>query len=395
MRALTTVYHRFRLFERLLICYSVGKNILYGDFIIMKVLKKIIKAVLTVVLVIVIIVAALVVFLSVTEWKPKDMESAVLYGDTEKEVPADGEIHMLTWNIGYSALGKDEDFFMDGGKKVRPDSEEVVHVYLEGIKDTLETLDTDIVFFQELDYDSRRSFYTDQREELFECMDRLYGGAGGSFSLNYSCRFVPYPFPVIGKVNSGLMTVSRFGVGEAVRYQLPISFKWPVRMANLKRGLLVSRAKVEGTDKELVFVNMHLEAYAPAEAKIAQSEMLRNILTDEYEKGNYVIAGGDWNMTFPDIDSGLYPVVDADYFVAEVLDVDFCPEGWLLVHDESVPTSRLLNMPYDPENPQTQYYVIDGYIISPNIVPISCETLDMQFENSDHNPVYFTFSLQK
>ena len=39
----------------------------------------------------------------------------------------------------------------------------------------------------------------------------------------------------------------------------------------------------------------------------------------------------------------------------------------------------------DPEN--FQYYVIDGFIVSSNVQVRSCETKDMGFVCTDHNPV--------
>ena len=63
-------------------------------------------------------------------------------------------------------------------------------------------------------------------------------------------------------------------------------------------------------------------------------------------------------------------------------------EGWQYAYDTSVPTCRLLNQPYDPaDTKNTQYYVIDGFILSPNVELVSVNSLDMGFENSDHNPV--------
>ena len=64
------------------------------------------------------------------------------------------------------------------------------------------------------------------------------------------------------------------------------------------------------------------------------------------------------------------------------------PEGWTLAYDVNVPTCRLLNQPYNPEDEATQHYVIDGCILSPNVELVSVETLDEGFENSDHNPVF-------
>jgi hypothetical protein len=50
-------------------------------------------------------------------------------------------------------------------------------------------------------------------------------------------------------------------------------------------------------------------------------------------------------------------------------------------------------MPYDPGNPDTQYYVIDGFIVSPNVQVDSVETVDAGFEFSDHNPVMLHVTL--
>lgn len=47
-------------------------------------------------------------------------------------------------------------------------------------------------------------------------------------------------------------------------------------------------------------MNLHLEAYDDGEGKEAQTAMLLQILQEEYVKGNYVIAGGDFNQSFPD-----------------------------------------------------------------------------------------------
>jgi len=39
------------------------------------------------------------------------------------------------------------------------------------------------------------------------------------------------------------------GVESATRYQLPISFSWPISMVNLKRCLLETRIPIQGSDK--------------------------------------------------------------------------------------------------------------------------------------------------
>ena len=45
------------------------------------------------------------------------------------------------------------------------------------------------------------------------------------------------------------------------RIKLAESFSWPIKTCNLKRCMLETRIPIEGTDKELVLINFHLEAY--------------------------------------------------------------------------------------------------------------------------------------
>jgi hypothetical protein len=135
-----------------------------------------------------------------------------------------------------------------------------------------------------------------------------------------------------------------------------------------------------------VLVNLHLEAYDDGEGKAAQTKMLMDFLTAEYEKGNYVIAGGDFNQTFPGaLDA--FPIQDPALWTPGVLEQDILPEGWQFACDLTVPSCRLLNHPYDPDPAGNQFYVIDGFILSPNVRLDSVETLDLQFQYTDHNPV--------
>ena len=117
-------------------------------------------------------------------------------------------------------------------------------------------------------------------------------------------------------------------------------------------------------------------------------------MQSEYEKGNYVIAAGDFNQLFPDTEK-IYPNTHPENWEVGMLEEDSIPEGFRYVFDDTVPTCRLLNQPYDPEDTvNTQYYVIDGMIVSPNVQVERVETLDEGFVYSDHNPVRFALTLQ-
>ena len=83
--------------------------------------------------------------------------------------------------------------------------------------------------------------------------------------------------------------------------------------------------------------------------------------------------------------------------VTRSLDADILADGWEFVYDDSKPTCRSLEAPYNSAKAKAhdwQYYVIDGFIISPNIIKLSMNVVDMDFQNSDHNPVFMTFELK-
>ena len=290
---------------------------------------------------------------------------------------------ILIWNIGYASLDESQDFFMDGGKGVRPAADENVKRNLSGIRDFIAGINSDLTLIQEADIASKRSYYTDQRLFLTENF------TGTSvFAHNFNSFFVPIPFPeFIGRVSSGLLTLSRFRTVEALRMSLPNPFAWPVRAVNLKRCLLISRIPLENSSAELVIINLHLEAYDSSGGREAQTKALLDFMSSEYAKGNYCIAGGDFNQNFPGIDPKRFALKHSDYFVAGTLSPSLLPPGWQYAADTQIPSCRLLNEPYsgDPEN--TQLYVIDGFILSPNVELIAVTAFDLMFKYSDHNPV--------
>ena len=81
------------------------------------------------------LVVLLFIFLTVMEYRPDSVEDVPFVSGNEK-LEVGKKIALMTWNIGYAGLGKDDDFFMSGGIMVQPDSPEVSEAYLSGIKST-------------------------------------------------------------------------------------------------------------------------------------------------------------------------------------------------------------------------------------------------------------------
>ena len=338
----------------------------------------------------------LLVFLSVTEYKPEEVEPLSINGQAEETVHPGDTIKVLSWNIGYGALGDNADFFMDGGSSVNTADLNRVNENMAAITSFIKEENADLILLQETDISSSRSHKIDESALILDAVSQN-GSYTSTFANNFKVAFIPYPIPPIGKVDSGLYSLSRYPVLDASRIKLPNPFSWPIRMANLKRCLSVMRIPVEGTGKELVVVNLHLEAYDSGEGKIAQTNMLNNFLTEEANKGNYVIAAGDFNQTFSNVDTSAYPVQEDKWHCGSIDAADF-DDHLILAMDERVPTCRSLDQSYADyaDDPATfQYYMIDGMIFSDNINIRTLKTEDLHFKASDHNPVIAEVELLK
>ncbi|WP_248404261.1 endonuclease/exonuclease/phosphatase family protein [Butyrivibrio fibrisolvens] len=352
--------------------------------------KKIIKALLSIVLIFVIVVAAGIGVLTVFEYRPEDKEDIELIGTAEKTLSAGDSFTVLTWNTGYGALSDDSDFFMDGGTMIYTADKDRVQENLEQMAVEIESIDPDIVFLQEVDKVADRSYKIDEVSFFQESNNDKVS----SYALNMDAIFIPYPIPPIGRVKVGIQTLSAYEVSSSTRLSLPVPFKWPVSTCNFKKCLNVSRIPVGGTDKELVLVNLHLEAYDSGEGKMAQTNMLRQVLQAEVDAGNYVIAGGDFNQVFSNTDTSAYPVYDGLWQPGSI-DVEEFGDDFTFITDSSVPTCRSLDKVYlGADKDSFQYYIIDGFIVSGNIAIDSCKTQDLGFVCSDHNPVVLEVTLK-
>lgn len=338
--------------------------------------------------------AILLGYLTVAEYKPANQETIqVSSSGKSASLKAGTTLTVMTWNMGYGALGDNVDFFMDGGKSVQTADTSRVNENVAGILAGVKSVSPDFLFLQEADVSSSRSHNINEVETIrTQISSSPLSLTDTTFAYNFKVPFIPYPIPPIGKVNSGIFTASKYAITSSVRDQLPCPFSWPVRLGNLKRCLMIDRIpvmKADGTatGKELVLVNLHLEAYDDGEGKKAQTEMLKQVLQQEVDSGNYVIAGGDFNQTFSNTDDSMYPELAGMWHCGEVDESEFSSD-WQFEMDNRIPTCRSLDKAYaGADKKNFQYYMIDGFIVSKNLTVNSIQTKDLGFANSDHNPV--------
>jgi endonuclease/exonuclease/phosphatase family metal-dependent hydrolase len=350
--------------------------------------KRILKVIICAILAIALIFTALLAFLTIRDYRPGIETPLQVKNNAGKVLKTGTEFSIVTFNIGYCGLDKNQDFFLDGGTMSRSSSKAQTMANLEKITEFLAAQNTDAILLQELDTKSTRSFYVNEKEY----METTFKDYGSFFGQNYKVPWVPIPpMQPMGMANSGLVTFSRYNVSEAARYQYPGSEAWPVQLFELDRCFVESRIPVEG-GKELVLINSHLSAFDKGgEIRKKQLDFLKAHITGEYSKGNYVITGGDWNHQLPGTDSSLFGTTESWPFWLQKLPEDFTPSNFTWGVDKTVPSNRTVAKAY--QKGQNFLSVIDGYLVSPNVGIISVKGHDLGFENSDHNPVTGVFVL--
>ncbi|MFY9153121.1 MAG: endonuclease/exonuclease/phosphatase family protein [Prolixibacteraceae bacterium] len=296
---------------------------------------------------------------------------------------------VLSWNIGYAGLGDDMDFFYDGGKMTRGSYERTVG-NLDSISHFLKrNSGADFILVQEVDLHSKRSYYLSELDTLLH-----QSTFHSALALNYVVGFVPVPLKEpMGKVNSGILSLSRFLPESSFRYAYPGKFGWPNRLFNLRRCMLANRYPTDD-GKELVLINTHNSAFDDGNLKKQEMQFLKDFVLAEFSSGNYVVVGGDWNQSPPD-----FPITQfgenyqSDAFILSNIARDYLPAGWKWAFDPKLPTNRYNNEIYTPG--KTFRCLIDIFLVSPNVEVVQNKTFDLNFRNSDHNPIEMQFRLKK
>ena len=98
-------------------------------------MKKLLKMIRNILICILVLAISGLGLLTYKEYQPANKAIIPLVQNSlKKEVSLNQEMNILTWNIGYGALGEQADFFMDGGKSVQSSTKESVQKNLIGIQ---------------------------------------------------------------------------------------------------------------------------------------------------------------------------------------------------------------------------------------------------------------------
>ncbi|MCE1200532.1 MAG: hypothetical protein LWX09_00335 [Bacteroidia bacterium] len=327
-------------------------------------------------------------YINLTDYQPEPVEElSTLYAPGNPSLNTD-DISLITWNIGYAGLDNTMDFFYDGGRRVRT-TEEATRDNLGRIIEFIRNNLADFWLLQEVDFDARRTYRMDQPAVIAKALPDYHL----TKAVNYKVPFVPVPLrEPMGRVLAGQLSLSKTMPRLARRYAYPLIAGWPDRLFLLDRCFIETRYELDN-GAELVVLNTHNSAFVDNQLLMDKElEVIRNKMLREFELGNYVIAGGDWNMNPP----AFRP--DAGYgghrfeAVPVSIPAELLPKGWQLVCDSSTPSNRFLDEVYLKGS--TRATTIDFFVVSPNVSVKSVKAFDLGFGPSDHHPVRLEVALR-
>lgn len=312
-------------------------------------------------------------------------------------VPVDDELTVMTFNIGFGAYGPEYSFFMDSGttkdgvthtgKYGKGMSKENVLYNTNGAIGIVKDANLDFAMIQEVDTDSDRSYHINQYEMLKTALPTYES----NFAINYHSANLLYPFhDPHGKSNAGLATFSKYATTSSVRRSYPIASDVS-KYLDLDRCFMVNHYTT-ANNKTLTVINHHMSAYDKGgKIRAKQLALIKSVLVEEYEKGNYVILGGDFNHAL----NNTVGTFESGYKVPEWVAVwqdDDTPDNFTVAADATKPTCRTADSPY--VEGYSYVTTVDGFIVSDNIDVVSVVNNDTNFAYSDHESVVLTFSLK-
>ncbi len=329
------------------------------------------------------------VVLLIMEWRPESRQTTPVmppvsgaqseHSGSEQNAP--WSLSILSWNLGYGGLDASADFFMDGGKQVLPPSLEKVRSNIDSMSKWLREHSRDVMLLQEVDFDSKRTFGQDEGATLVKALPEYFS----SIALNFKVAYIPYPLrQPLGRMKSGLLTLSRLKPLSAARIQLPGFYTWPVRVFHLKRCVHELRfAAPDG--KDWVILHLHLSAFdKDGRLRTEQMNFLRRLMLKLYSQGHHVIVGGDWNHVPPGLNARSFSQAARPFWLQSVPQ-DWTPPGWTWAYDKNIPSLRATSEPYSPS--KTFVTTVDALLVGPDISVDQVHVEDLEFANTDHNPL--------
>ncbi len=334
----------------------------------------------------------------------------------EDKIDSTKSYSLTSYNIGFGAYSPEYTFFLDTGynedgskttgKYGKGISKDDVLKNINGSIETLKNLNSDFYSLQEVDVDADRSYHIKQKDMIENALDSY----NSTFAINFDSAYLFYPLnDPHGKSKAGLSTLSKYKIESSNRVEYTISTGFS-KFFDLDRCFVVNKISLSN-DKQLILINSHMSAYDEGgKIRNKQIEELHSYMNEEVNKGNYVIASGDFNHDLL-TNNPLYPQYDTTNFAYKDMTNQPRPDWVNFMFDENKTSPFDDNFQVIASNNEpscrdcditwtrgeTFVSTVDGFIVSNNIKVEDVTTTkvgETGFSFSDHQPTTLKFSFK-
>lgn len=289
--------------------------------------------------------------------------SNIFTNNYEQKTDTDSIFSIVTYNIGYLS-GMTNNKAIDKPKSLYDTN-------LQKVKTEFTVLNADIIAFQEIDYASARSYYVNQQDTI-----AMLGYNYVAQAVNWDETYVPFPYwpPSMhfGETVSGQSILSKYPLENHERIVLERVADAPFYRNALYLDRLAQVATVKLHDKEVILINVHLEAFdKPTRARQLDAVIE---LYSNYSKEYPTILLGDFNSRARDSNAAIHRLLS----MSNIGCAAYNTENLTNTFDTAEPFKRIDYIFYS----KNSIKYIDGKVLT-------------QFEQaSDHLPVEMRFKLK-
>lgn len=284
---------------------------------------------------------------------------------------------IVTYNIGYLsgmtnnvAMERSEGFVADNLTK----AQELINNY-----------NPDFIGFQEIDFDSDRSYNVNQMEEIAKTNEYGYG----AIAVNWDKNYVPFPYlppsAHFSQMLSGQGVLSKYPIATNTTEVLVKPESNPFYYNAFYLDRLAQICSVDVNGKKVIIINVHLEAFVE-ETRV---EHVKTVLAlyHQYSNDHPVLLIGDFNSVSP------FATNRHEYENDISTNILFEEEGLAV----AIPEAQYLanEVSYFTFNSGKPNIKIDFIFYNEDkIAPLESKVLTEAGEISDHLPVWFKFVLK-
>jgi endonuclease/exonuclease/phosphatase family metal-dependent hydrolase len=214
-----------------------------------------------------------------------------IFQDLSRELLTDKQTFtVMTYNIGYLSG-------MYNNLPIKT-TRELFEKNMQAFLKLLEHVKPDFIGFQEIDFASKRSCQVDQVQMIAESAGYKYN----ALAVNWDKQYVPFPTwpPSVnfGKIISGQAVCSRLPIISTQRIVLEKPGNKPFYYQNLYLDRLVQVTNIKIFERNLILLNVHLEAF---DRHTREKQARKTLEIYRTFKDNYpVLLLGDFNCVPPD-----------------------------------------------------------------------------------------------